>query len=59
MRMSRPNQELRKFQDALKSVLSVSKSEMKEMLAQEKIANVGKPKRGPKPKTSASSHEAS
>ena len=59
MDMSRPNMELRKFQDALKSVLSVSKSEMKQMLAEEKIANAGKPKRGPKPKTSVSGREAS
>ena len=51
--------ELRKFQDALKTVLSVTKSEMKQMLAEEKAANAGKPKRGPKPKTSVSGHEAS
>ena len=46
--MSRPNQELRKFQDALKSVLSVSKSEMKEMLAQEKIVQCWQAKARPK-----------
>ena len=57
--MSRPNTELRKFQDALKSVLSVSKSDMQKMLAEEKAANAGKPKRGPKPKTSVSGREAS
>lgn len=57
--MSRPNAELRKFQDALKSVLSVSKSEMNQMLAAEKAANAGKPKRGPRPKTSVSGREAS
>lgn len=57
--MSRPNAELRKFQDALKSVLSVSKSDMQKMLAEEKAANAGKPKRGPKPKASVSGREAS
>jgi uncharacterized protein (DUF4415 family) len=38
------------FESALKQVLSVSKSELKEMLAEEKKASAGKPKRGPKPK---------
>jgi hypothetical protein len=48
--------ELRRFNEALKSVLSVSKSEVNQMLEEEKAANAGKPKRGPKPKTSASGH---
>jgi hypothetical protein len=38
------------FQGALKRVLQVSKSDLVNMLAQEKIANQDKPKRGPKPK---------
>ncbi len=50
--------EMQRFESALRSVLSVSKSEMKEMLADEKAANAGKPKRGPKPKTSVSGHGA-
>lgn len=50
---------MQRFESALKSVLSVSKSDMKKMLADEKAANAGKPKRGPKPKTSASGREAS
>ena len=48
--------EMRRFNDALRSVLQVSKSEMMQMLADEKQANAGKPKRGPKPKTSALGH---
>ena len=38
------------FQNALRKVLRVSKSELNQMLADEKKANEGKPKRGPKPK---------
>lgn len=38
------------FDSALRQVLRVSKSDLKEMLADEKRANLGKPKRGPKPK---------
>ena len=38
---------MQRFNDALKSVLSVSKSDMQKMLADEKKANAGKPKRGP------------
>jgi hypothetical protein len=51
--------ELQRFEGALKSVLSVSKSDMQKMLDEEKQANADKPKRGPKPKTSASDREAS
>jgi len=42
------------FQNALRSVLQVSKADLNRMLAEEKAANAGKPKRGPKPKSSAS-----
>ena len=38
------------FQNALRTVLQVSKSDLNRMLAEEKIANAGKPKRGPKPR---------
>lgn len=41
-----------KFQGALRQVLQVSKADMTRMLAEEKIANQDKPKRGPKPKPS-------
>jgi hypothetical protein len=37
------------FDKALKAILRVSKVDMKLMLAREKRANAGKPKRGPKP----------
>jgi hypothetical protein len=44
------------FQNALRTVLQVSKTDLNRMLAEEKIANAGKPKRGPKPHSSASGH---
>jgi len=37
------------FQNALRAVLQVSKTDLNKMLASEKQANAGKPKRGPKP----------
>lgn len=54
-----PEQKLGRFQSALRSVGQVSKNNLEQMLADEKIANEGKPKRGPKPKTSASGHVVS
>jgi hypothetical protein len=42
-----PNSEI--FESALRKVLRVSKSDLTQMLADEKKANEGKPKRGPKP----------
>jgi len=54
-----PQQKFDRFQDALRSVGQVSKNDLDQMLADEKIANAGKPKRGPKPKTSASGHAVS
>jgi hypothetical protein len=49
-----------RFQNALRSVLQVSKTDLNRMLADEKLANQGKPKRGPKPKhSSASDHVSS
>lgn len=42
--------DLARFEAALKQVLQVSKSDLNQMLADEQIANQGKPKRGPKPK---------
>jgi hypothetical protein len=38
------------FDSALRKVLRVSKSDLNEMLAEEKKARDGKPKRGPKPR---------
>jgi len=55
MRIEKPKpDELTAFKQALRTVLSVSKTELKRRLELEKIANAGKPKRGPKPKCSAS-----
>jgi hypothetical protein len=60
MSMSQPKTaEMRRFENALRSVLRVSKTDLNQMLAAEKLANAGKPKRGPKPKTSASDHAVS
>jgi hypothetical protein len=44
------------FQNALRTVLQVSKTDLNRMLAEEKIANAGKTKRGPKPRLSALGH---
>jgi len=60
MSMSQPKtSEMRRFNDALRSVLQVSKHDLNQMLADEKRANAGKLKPGPKPKTSASGHAVS
>ncbi len=50
--------EYQNFDNAMRRVLQVSKSELQKRLDAEKLANAGKPKRGPKPKTSASGHAA-
>jgi hypothetical protein len=42
--------EMDRFRSALKSVMQVSKDDLREILAQEKAANADKPKRGPKVK---------
>ena len=47
-----PATQMQRFNDALRSVLEVSKDDLSRMLAAEKEANAGKPKRGPKPKAS-------
>ena len=59
MNQSHKTPEMQRFEGALKSVLQVSKNDLNQMLADEKRANAGKPKRGPKPKTSASGHAVS
>ena len=51
--------DLQRFNTALRSVLQVSKADMQQMLEDEKRANAGKLKPGPKPKTSASGHAVS
>jgi uncharacterized protein (DUF4415 family) len=45
---------LERFESTMRQVLSVSKDELNRRLAAEKIANTGKPKRGPKKKTAIS-----
>jgi len=50
-----------RFNDALRGVLRVSKSDLNQMLEDERRSKIGKPKPGPKPKlrTSASGHGVS
>jgi hypothetical protein len=47
-----PTMAMSRFNDALRSVLQVSKSNLDEIRTQEKGANADKPKRRPKPKAS-------
>jgi hypothetical protein len=47
--------EMNNFNDALRRVLRVSKAELKKRLSQEEASKAGKPKRGPRPKSSTSS----
>jgi hypothetical protein len=37
------------FENAMRTILTVSKADVNRTLAEEKAANAGKPKRGPKP----------
>ena len=48
------SREMARFNNALRGVMQVPKSDLKELLAKEKAANADKPKRGPKPKLSSS-----
>jgi hypothetical protein len=54
--MKPSSSEFAAFSAALGKVLKVSKNDLNRLLAEEKKANSGKPKRGPKPKTSPSDH---
>jgi len=45
-----PEQKFARFNGALRRVLRVSKDDLNQMLADERMANQGKPKRGPKPR---------
>lgn len=56
---AKSNAEFENFDNAMRQVLHVSKEELERRLEAEKLANAGRPKRGPKPKTSASGHAAS
>ena len=53
MKVKAKSDEYAAFNRALRRVLQVSKSDLNEMLADEKRANAGKPKRGPKPRSSS------
>jgi hypothetical protein len=48
-----PEEKFANFQKALRSVLRVSKKDLDQALAADKIAREGKPKRGPKPRHSS------
>jgi len=52
MKTTRETPEMARFNDALRSVMSVSKSELNRRLEADRQAKEGKPKRGPKPKSS-------
>jgi len=54
-----PQQKFERFQGALRCVGRVSKSDLNQMLEQERQSKIGKQKPGPKPKTSASGREVS
>lgn len=51
-----PRQKMQQFQSALGRVLKVSKDELADREKQYQDERANKPKRGPKPKTSASGH---
>jgi hypothetical protein len=46
----KPNPEFDNFDNAMRRVLQVSKTELQRRLDAEKLARADKPKRGPKPK---------
>lgn len=48
--------EMARFNDALRQVLSVSKSELNRRMEADRQAKAGRPKRGPKPKTLVLGH---
>jgi len=51
-----PSAEYTNFENAMHSILRASKVDVNRALAEEKLARAEKPKRGPKPKSSASDH---
>jgi hypothetical protein len=48
------NAEMRRFNKALRRVVSVSKTDLQKLLAEERESKVGKQKRGPRPHSSVS-----
>lgn len=59
MKSSPKTADYKRFADGLRRVLTVSKTELQEREKQYQAEREGKPKRGPKPKTSASDHASS
>jgi hypothetical protein len=57
--VANPEKAMRRFENALRHAMSVSKEELNTRLAQEQVSNAGKPKRGPKPKKSHPANPAS
>jgi hypothetical protein len=55
MENDKSNPEMQRFTEGLRKVLSVSKSDLRKMLDEEKRTKVGKSKPGPKSKGSSSS----
>jgi hypothetical protein len=53
MKNTKPREQTR-FEAALRQVLTVSKQDLAGMLEEERRQNAGKPKRGPRPKSSVS-----
>jgi len=53
---AKANPEYEKFDSAMRRVLTVSKAELRRRIDADKLAHADRPKRGPKPKTSASDH---
>jgi len=51
-----PAQKMRAFETGLRQILTVSKSELVEREKQYQAERAGKPRRGPKPHSSASDH---
>ena len=47
---AKPNPEYENFDNAMRRVLQVSKTELQRRLDAERLARADKPKRGPKPK---------
>ena len=54
-----PEQKFDRFRSALRGVSQVSKNDLNQLLTDEKRANAGKLKPGPKPKNSVSGHAVS
>jgi hypothetical protein len=57
--LTTPEEKLSNFQRDLRRILRIPKQKLDESLASDKIANQGKPKRGPKPRQASASDLAS